>query len=64
MPLCVFGCDYLYEKKLIRIGDDGTINSDFEGIDLDMAEYDLLLKINGTILSEKWFKGNTLYFTS
>lgn len=64
MPLCVFGCDYLYEKKLIRIGNDGTINSNFEGIDLDMAEYDLLLKINGTILNERWFKGNVLYFTS
>lgn len=61
MPLCVFGCDYLYENRLIYI-DSGfvrTIN-DYEHVLISELSY--LESVSGNKIEDRWLEGDELYF--
>ena len=60
MPVCVFGCDYLYENKHIYI-EDGVIK---EGLPLkfDGQEQKTIKALVGRKIDEKWQKGQKAYF--
>lgn len=61
MPLCSFGCDYLYEKGLVYI-DNGII----QALDVTNVEYfDEQSTINhliGKAVEQRWLKGSESYF--
>lgn len=59
MPLCVFGCDSMYEREYIEIKDDKVIV--FSDDKLTETEIDYLLRINGSILNEKWAQGKSYF---
>ncbi|GEK50643.1 hypothetical protein [Vreelandella venusta] len=61
MPLCVFGCDYLYENRVIYV-DFGVVKltdclEEGYGCELSYIE-----NIKGNRLDSKWLKGGDLYF--
>lgn len=60
MPLCLFGCDYLYENQHIFV-DGGTL---MEGIPLKQSgvERVYLEKIMGRKLDTRWLRGELSYF--
>ena len=60
MPLCKFGCDYLYEIGLIRVC-GGTVVSSISG---DITDYEkkLVEKLDGNKLDACWVKGRVDYF--
>jgi len=62
MPLCVFGCDNLYERKLVRIRNSKFIACDFEQVLLDSIEYQYLTKLDGGKIDNQWGEGNSEYF--
>lgn len=61
MPLCNFGCDYLYENGLIYIN-NGIVNpSDVvEGKYFD--ELSVISPLIGNSIDERWLKGSDKYF--
>lgn len=59
-PLCVFGCDYLYENDYIRIHNGAVLQGKNES--KLFSEKKLLQEVVGNSLSEKWFRGNLSYF--
>ncbi|MFM5642113.1 hypothetical protein ACET6M_19245 [Aeromonas veronii] len=61
MPLCVFGCDYLYENRLIYI-DSGIVHKTNDSEHTYITELDYIKSISGNKLEERWLKGNELYF--
>ena len=60
MPLCVFGCDFLYERSFIYV-EDGTVreNSSVQG---GPYEKEYIKKLLGCSLSPKWLEGDPSYF--
>ena len=60
MPVCLFGCDFLYENRHIVI-EDGIVK---EGLPLHYAniENEYIKKIVGKKVSEEWLKGQKSYF--
>ena len=60
MPVCVFGCDFLYENRHIVI-EDGIVK---EGLPLHYAdiENEYIKKNVGKRVSEEWLKGQKSYF--
>lgn len=63
MPLCVFGCDYLFEKGLIYI-EDGCIKA-LRELDIKYSyELDIIKSITGRALDKRWLKGSSNYFRS
>ena len=60
MPVCVFGCDFLYENRHIVI-EDGIVK---EGLPLHYAdiESEYIKKLVGKRVSEEWLKGQKSYF--
>jgi hypothetical protein len=60
MPLCKFGCDYLYEIRQIEIN-DGVIN---QNMSKGRTEFEktYIEKIKGNIMDERWVKGDPDYF--
>ena len=60
MPMCVFGCDYLYENGVIRIK-DGIVRSDrlphIEG-----PERDRVSQLIGRKIDDRWLDGPKSYF--
>ncbi|MBN6535257.1 hypothetical protein JZM39_05620 [Acinetobacter pittii] len=60
MPLCLMGCDYLYERNHILIN-NGIVK---KGIDITdgVFENELIQKLIGNKISEKWLKGPPSYF--
>ena len=60
MPLCVFGCDFLYEEGFVRVN-DGKIQ---EGVPFDDAgnARHYLEKVINRILAEEWTRGPASYF--
>jgi len=61
MPLCVFGCDYLYENRLVYI-DSGIVSSTDDSEYIYFSELDYIKSISGNKLEARWLKGDELYF--
>ena len=61
MPVCIFGCDFLYEKRYIFI-EDGMVQAGATG---EFGESDLryLQKVIGRRLNDEWLQGPPSYFT-
>jgi hypothetical protein len=59
-PLCVFGCDYLYENKYLII-EDGFIK---EGLPIKEKGYeqDFVKKLVGRKINDEWLMGPETYF--
>ena len=60
MPVCVFGCDYLYENRHIYIG-DGIIKAGLP-IRNKGQELKVLETLVGRQVDKEWLKGQTTYF--
>lgn len=59
MPLCVFGCDYIYEERLVYI----LANSVTSRKPLSLhAERDYIASVEGNILASQWTAGSDSYF--
>jgi len=60
MPLCLFGCDYLYENRFIRIraGKLEAVISE----NMTEAEKEYIRTFDGRNVAEEWLKGNPDYF--
>lgn len=61
MPLCVFGCDYLYENRLIYIESGFVIISE-NSENILFTELDYIKSISGNKLEDRWLEGDELYF--
>lgn len=61
MPLCVFGCDYLYENRLIYI-DAGVVEPAAKLRDEYCCELDYIESIKGNNLDPRWLKDSDQYF--
>lgn len=61
MPLCVFGCDYLYENRFVYI-DSGIVSSTHDFECLYVSELDYIKIICGNKLESRWLKGDEFYF--
>ncbi len=60
MPVCVFGCDYLYENKHIYI-EDGVIKAGLP-IKYDGQEQKIIKMLVGRKIDKEWQKGRKTYF--
>ncbi len=62
MPVCIFGCDFLYEERYIII-EDGMVRAGSTG---DFGEADLrhLQKVTGRALNDEWLRGPSSYFSA
>nr|WP_102413583.1 hypothetical protein [Vibrio lentus]PMI90636.1 hypothetical protein BCU35_04015 [Vibrio lentus] len=62
MPVCLIGCDYLYENRYIVV-ENGII---VKGLDVKNGSFenDVINKILGNKVSEQWLKGRISYFES
>jgi hypothetical protein len=61
MPLCVFGCDYLYEKRLIYI-ESGVVKAIKDLEKNYKSELSFINDIIGNNLGSRWLKGSESYF--
>lgn len=62
MPLCAFGCDYLYEKRLIYIDSGHVVVSKKLPKGLH-SEIDIINNLNGKKLDSRWTERSEQYFT-
>ena len=60
MPVCVFGCDFLYEKRHVVVK-DGVVTSGFPLGNADV-ENEYIQKLLGRKVGEEWLKGQPSYF--
>ena len=60
MPLCVFGCDFLYEQRAIFI-DHGTVVKGRQ-IELGHDAQEYIRRILGRSLDARWLEGSDTYF--
>lgn len=60
MPVCVFGCDFLYEKGYIHI-ENGKISLN-ETLKSSTKEYQYALSLKDRTLSAFWLRGKAEYF--
>lgn len=60
MPVCVFGCDFLYENRHVVVKKGVVTN----GLPLDNAEIEnkYIQKLIGRKVDEEWLKGQVNYF--
>lgn len=61
MPVCLFGCDYLYERRHILIKNGVVIKG--ASVDHGIAEVELVDKLIGNHIDHRWLKGNSSYFS-
>ena len=61
MPICVFGCDFLYERRHIVV-DEGLVREGF-GAQFGTADVDYLNRLIGRKLDDRWLEGDSSYFT-
>lgn len=61
MPLCVFGCDYLYENRLVYI-DSGFVRTRGDSEHALIAELDYIKSVSGNKIEDRWLEGDELYF--
>lgn len=60
MPLCLFGCDYLYENRYAII-ESGTVKINTT-VELGDSELEYLNDINNNRINARWAKGSETYF--
>ena len=60
MPLCLFGCDYLYEHRHCRIRDGIVVLGN--QLDSGCRSADILTSIVGREIDSEWTKGPVAYF--
>ena len=60
MPMCVFGCDYLYENAYIMIK-NGTVNAGLP-IEHNGPEKERVAKVVDRKVDELWLQGPETYF--
>jgi hypothetical protein len=61
MPLCVFGCDFLYEKRVIYI-DSGVVKVTDNLEESYISELDYIKSIKDHDVDSMWLKGSVQYF--
>ena len=61
MPICVFGCDFLYERRHIVV-DEGFVRESL-GAQFGTADVDYLNGLIGRKLDDRWLEGDSSYFT-
>jgi hypothetical protein len=61
-PLCLFGCDFLYETRMIRIV-NGTVLSNCDET-MDTADVLAAKALNGNVVNAKWLEGDPSYFAT
>lgn len=61
MPLCVFGCDYLYEKRMIYIESGVVMRSDYPEAEYGF-ELSYIDEIKGNNIDARWLEGSDQYF--
>ena len=59
-PLCLFGCDYLYETGVSKII-NGQVVSVYEE-SCHTAEFLAAKAVHGNVIDEKWLRGKSSYF--
>lgn len=61
MPLCLFGCDYIYEQKYLRIM-NGKVVKGVLPESLTTTDKSYIHNMIGNSIDKKWLKGNKSYF--
>lgn len=61
MPLCLFGCDYIYETGQVYIDAGMVKKSDYLNCDY-CSELDYINTLIGNKLESRWLKGSDYYF--
>jgi hypothetical protein len=60
MPICLFGCDYLYERGFLYISKGRiTVNTKMKS---ETIEYSKALSLNDRTLKDEWLNGSESYF--
>ena len=62
MPLCVFGCDFLYENRHVIVDDGVVIRGDLE--DCTEAVRECAERLDGRKIRDRWLAGKPWYFDS
>ncbi|MFC0469285.1 hypothetical protein ACFFHM_01705 [Halalkalibacter kiskunsagensis] len=60
MPVCLFGCDYLYEDDYIYVHSGKICIQNTN--ELQKAERDYLVALENQIVDKRWLKGSDTYF--
>ena len=60
MPLCVFGCDFLYEQRYVRVVDRKVVEGHPLNENETAAQY--LEKLVGRELAAEWWEDSESYF--
>ena len=61
MAICVFGCDFLYEKRHIVV-DEGIVQKGLAA-DFGTADLDYMQQLLGKKLEDRWLAGDQSYFS-
>ena len=59
MPMCVFGCDNLYERGVIAVKDGIVVMNDQS--DLEKSEVEYVKDLKGRKVEERWLKGGNTF---
>jgi hypothetical protein len=60
MPLCLFGCDYLYERRLVTI--EGGVVRGHPSRQAGVEERRVIARLEGRTVLAEWIKGDPSYF--
>jgi len=60
MPLCVFGCDYIYEERLVYIEQGKVIAKASSEL---YSENEFIKNVEGKTLDYRWVQGGEAYFS-
>lgn len=60
MPLCVFGCDFVYENQYVVVRDGVATPGDLEGCSEAIREY--AKGLDGRKICDRWLAGKPWYF--
>lgn len=60
MPICVMGCDYLYENRYVYVS-KGIVKKG-KSINGFSAEFDFINAVVGNSVDSRWLKGRSSYF--
>ena len=60
MPLCLFGCDFVYENRHVVVCDGVAIRGDLEGCSEAVREY--AEDLDGRKICDRWLAGKPWYF--
>lgn len=59
-PLCAFGCDYLFESRMVVIVDGKVVNTCSS--ETDVADQQAAKVVDGNVLDGRWMQGKSAYF--